>query len=234
MATSRGQAHWLLATGILKPTSKGRGKGGRQIQIPSLQNAPPTHKTLEPIQLPTPASTPAVSKIRMTSTFFEGVRSFSSMRTELEEIAESLEDGEEDEGVERAWESTDSKEEGRTLEEGIKRWEEQKKRMTREEWQEFLLQEVGPMLEIVGSAEVQRVIEEILGEEDNEELRGADVISRQLEEFRNEQEVLREEVDRLEEESEEMNRKEVLLKEQLWISEESVKMFLQQETLRRD
>lgn len=86
--------------------SKGRGKGGRQIQIPSLQNAPLTHKPPEPTQLPTPASTPAVSKARMTPTFFEGVRSFSGMRRELEAIAESLEDGgedgEEDEGVEMA------------------------------------------------------------------------------------------------------------------------------------
>lgn len=117
--------------------------------------------------------------------------------------------------MERAWESTDSEEEGRTLEEEIRRWEEKKKRITREEWEivgEFLLKEVAPMLGLVGPAEAQRLIGEILGEEDDEEHRGVVVISRQLEEFTNEREKLREEVDMLEEESEEMNRKEVLLK----------------------
>ncbi|KAF8420461.1 hypothetical protein EV426DRAFT_576400 [Tirmania nivea] len=197
-------------------SKRGRGKGGRQIQGPSLQNAPP-----EPIQLPTLASTSAVSNIRMTPTFFEGVRSFSGVRRELEEIAKSLEDREEEEGEERAWESTDSEDEGRVLEEEIRRLVERQKRMTREEWEivgEFLLQEVAPMLGLVGSAEAQRVIGEILGEEDDEEHRGVVVISRQLEEFTNEREKLREEVDRLEEESEEINRKEVLLKEQLWMA----------------
>ncbi|KAF8422322.1 hypothetical protein BGX38DRAFT_1147310 [Terfezia claveryi] len=112
----------------------------------------------------------------MTPTFFEGVRSFSDMRRELEEIAESLEDGEEDEGVERAWESTDSEEEGRTLEEVKKQLDEKTKRMTREEWEEvgiFLLQEVQPMLGLAGPVEIQRVIEGILEEEDDEEHRAA-------------------------------------------------------------
>ncbi|KAF8415347.1 hypothetical protein EV426DRAFT_665610 [Tirmania nivea] len=79
----------------------GKGKGGRQIQVPSFQNAPPTHKTPEPTQLPTPANTPAVLKIKTApkSIFFgpaKGIERFRDMETvrrDLEVITEGTEVG---------------------------------------------------------------------------------------------------------------------------------------------
>ncbi|RPB23560.1 hypothetical protein L211DRAFT_849546 [Terfezia boudieri ATCC MYA-4762] len=66
--------------------SKGKGKGGRQIQIQSLDKAPPTRKTPEPTQLPTPAGTPAVSRRSKAPTSLEGMRSLSDMKNERESL----------------------------------------------------------------------------------------------------------------------------------------------------
>ncbi|KAF8457385.1 hypothetical protein BGX38DRAFT_1157806 [Terfezia claveryi] len=85
------QLRIIQQVAIMPSSGKSKRKGGRQIQVPSLQNAPPTCKTLEPTQLPTPASTPAVSKIGRTPTIFEGVSSFNVVRRELEVIAEGPE-----------------------------------------------------------------------------------------------------------------------------------------------
>ncbi|KAF8430732.1 hypothetical protein BGX38DRAFT_1277770 [Terfezia claveryi] len=136
------------------------------------------------------------------------------MRRELEEIAESLEEGAEDEEVERAWESTDSEEEGRTLEEAMGREEgrDDKRREARSRGVPITRGRTdGRTRRTSRGTEAQRVIEEIPGEYDCEG-----------------------DSNKLEEEIEEMNRKEVLLKEQLRILDERLKMFHQQETLQRD
>ncbi|KAF8428532.1 hypothetical protein EV426DRAFT_711199 [Tirmania nivea] len=68
--------------------------------------------------------------------------------------------------------------------------------------------------------EEQDILEHVAGLNDCDDHSGRDMVSYRLEEYRDEREKLREEVDRLEEGSEEINRKKVLLKEQLRISEE--------------
>lgn len=88
--------------------------------------------------------------------------SLSEVRRELEDIVESLEEREEEEGEERAWESTDSVDEKVVFEKDCGRVAEVKENMTRVKWKkvgEFLLEEVTPMLGLIGPVEGQRVIE---------------------------------------------------------------------------